>query len=711
MAVIFLALLYNSPAGLVLYWTTNNFFSLGKNILQKQKYAKKGICSALFFGAAALDIFLLFMHPGDLPNRLLAALLVSSVFFLPLFTKSIKVFQKSDFLKKIVYPSPLPSYLYILSCFILFLLYGGVIPASLIASSVEEFSYIGSRTAPFPFIIQTLEQAAGIFLFWGFGLYFIFSKQVRRALIFIITAAAGIGILNVFLIAENFGFLTITMTFSEPKPFSLIPKTYLVNAVEVCIAAAVLIFLVLRDKTKIIVSAQIITLITLFTFGAVNVKKIRDDFIVVKRLYESKNNDKKNIESQYIFSKTGKNILLIMLDCAIGGYVPFIFEEKPELYSKMRGFKGYPNCVSFANHTLIGALPIYGGYEYAPFRINKRDTVPLVVKQQEAYLLLPTILANAGYSVTVTDPPFDNHEMSNLTIFEDYPEIDAKNLNGKYTAQWLREHPEITGFNITELLDTTLIRFSFFKGAPLFLRLFIYDKGKWLTLNSGGGDKLTDVIINDYAFLDTIDRITAVIDSGDTYTALYAHLPHDTAFLQAPDYTPVQNVTDRGKSPLADDARFHVMTASFLLLGRWFDYLKAQGVYDNTRIILVSDHGRGSANFPGNIDLPNGDTLQSYNALLMVKDFNGTDSFISSDAFMTNADVPLIALEGVINNPVNPFTKETLQTDKDNGVAIATVGALSTYRHTKYIYNLKDYQWLHVKDNIFDPANWSGSKK
>lgn len=31
--------------------------------------------------------------------------------------------------------------------------------------------------------------------------------------------------------------------------------------------------------------------------------------------------------------------------------------------------------------------------------------------------------------------------------------------------------------------------------------------------------------------------------------------------------------------------------AAMLRLGEWFDYLREEGVYDNTRIILVSDHG------------------------------------------------------------------------------------------------------------------------
>jgi hypothetical protein len=157
---------------------------------------------------------------------------------------------------------------------------------------------------------------------------------------------------------------------------------------------------------------------------------------------------------------------------------------------------------------------------------------------------------------------------------------------------------------------------------------------------------------------------------------------------------------------LANDGRFHLMTSSFLLLGRWFEYLKSNGIYDNTRIILVSDHGRGSVDFPGNIMLPNGDSLQSFNPLLMVKDFYTDGTLEKSDIFMTNGDVPILAVKDIIENPVNPFTEIPLHSDKDDGIVITTIGAVSTYRHTKYTYNINKNQWLYVKDNIFDLVNW-----
>ena len=40
-------------------------------------------------------------------------------------------------------------------------------------------------------------------------------------------------------------------------------------------------------------------------------------------------------------------------------------------------------------------------------------------------------------------------------------------------------------------------------------------------------------------------------------------------------------------------AHYQINMAAMLQLANWFDYMRENGVYDNTRIILVADHGRG----------------------------------------------------------------------------------------------------------------------
>jgi len=364
---------------------------------------------------------------------------------------------------------------------------------------------------------------------------------------------------------------------------------------------------------------------------------------------------------------------------------------------------------------LAGAPPLYGGYEYSPQAINNRNTVTMLEKHKEAFLLLPILFSDAGYSVTVTDPPFDNYHISNIGIFGEYQQIHAENINRKYSAYWTQRHPGVLGLQIAELLYNNLLRFSLFKIAPHAFRWFIYDDGEWLTMKKAGSQNkinggLTTDTIDDYAFFDFLPELTKIEqDRLNIFIVLYGHLPHNGAFFQVPDYVPAQTITDKGNGPFADEAPYHVNMASFLLLGKWFSFLKENEVYDNTRIIIVADHGSGGVmkNYPQNIPLPKGGRMSSFNPLLMVKDFNAQGDLTVDDSFMTNADAPLLALEKIIENPVNPFTRIPLQSDKAQGIYIVTIGALGSRDHSKYQYRIGKNQWLYVKDNIFDPSNWN----
>jgi YidC/Oxa1 family membrane protein insertase len=696
MAVIFLALLYNSPSGLVLYWTANNVFSLVKNILQKIPHSRKIVFAALAVVIIAADIFLFFFHPGDLPNRLLAMALFTGMGALPLIPRLVKA---------VCVPARfLPFRAFLLSELALFMLLGIVIPSSLIASSVTEFSFIDSLTTPFPFILQTALQTAGILL-WAAALYFLFSPLVKQTLTFLLLIVSVLALSQAFFVSEDFGFITNTLVFSDPKPFGANRLSAVISTALCVIIPAALFALYIRKKQMVFHFLQVIICIALVCVSAVHFVTISRDFAIAGAKRES--GAGMSFEPVYQFSKTGNNVLLIMLDCIVGAYVPYVFEERPDLLDTFAPFTWYPNTVSFADHTLVGALPVYGGYEYTPKAVNARPGTTLLDKQKEAYLLLPAIFANAGFTATVTDPPFDNFQMSNLSIFAADPRIHAENINGKYTALWLQNHPNINIISISNLLGKKLLRFSFFKASPLFMRPFIYDDGEWLMLKENSTGEITPTILNDYALMDLLPDLTAIRDSGAVYTALYSHLPHTTTFLQPPDYTPAQTITNRGTGILKDDSRYHMTMASFILLRKWFNFLKEHGVYDNTRIILVSDHGRGNTGYPGNFTLPGGDKLQSYNALLMVKDFDaaGNDALTVDDSFMTNADAALFAAHGVAAE--NPFTGKVLEPDKANGAAVTTIGALSTYRHSKYGYNIGAGDWLYVHDNIFDPANWS----
>jgi len=345
---------------------------------------------------------------------------------------------------------------------------------------------------------------------------------------------------------------------------------------------------------------------------------------------------------------------------------------------------------------------LYGGYEYAPLEINSRLNETLASKYNESFLVLPQIFRENKYKITATDLPLYEDNIQN--IYSSFPDIKASNILDKYTEDWLNKHPDIQLLSISNLLNNKLIYFSILKCSPVFFRRLIYDNGRWLAAENGNAPYKT---IENYSMLDILPQLTSFSnDEFNTLTMIVNDLPHEPAFLQAPDYTVASvSSTNKGNGHFALNPHYHVNMASFLLLGKWFMFLKENGVYDNTRIIIVSDHGLNIFNdFENNIILPNGDCLQFYAALLLFKDFNAQE-FNIDNQFMVNADTPVLAVQETISDPVNPLTGKKLISRKDNGVTITSSQNFTKAQYHNR-YNIAPNEWLHVQDSIFEPKNW-----
>ena len=186
-------------------------------------------------------------------------------------------------------------------------------------------------------------------------------------------------------------------------------------------------------------------------------------------------------------------------------------------------------------------------------------------------------------------------------------------------------------------------------------------------------------------------------------------LPHNPTYLNKPNYTLGYNPNgeDSIDANTMSNKLYHVNAASLLLVGKYLDYLKENKIYDNTRIIIVSDHGARKISTPHFNDFQNKYSLL-YNPLLLVKDFNSKKQLKTDNSFMTNADVPILALNNLIKNPINPFTnKEINNKEKQKG---AYISPSQTWQKEKFIKKTKflnDFsKILHVNYDIFDEKNW-----
>mgnify|MGYP000932864367 CR=1 FL=1 len=244
----------------------------------------------------------------------------------------------------------------------------------------------------------------------------------------------------------------------------------------------------------------------------------------------------------------------------------------------------------------------------------------------------------------------------------------------------------------------------------------VYENGKWMV-----GIKNWKPM-NDLCGIDRLERHNETDESfvliDGKCTLFFANeTPHRPLYLQAPNYIPIPDPTDI-TNPLQHDRlsktleqiHYHANAATILQVGKWLQYLKDEDVYDNTRIIIVADHGyflmvEDFKNFP-----EKGVNYAKYNPLLAVKDFDAQGTIKTLDTFMTNADVPLIALQGFVDKPINPLTNKLMHeyVDKEQ----VNVYNISNHGQDNqgYQYQFKSDHNFIVTENIFLEENWRENK-
>lgn len=678
-AIIFLILLYQSPSGLLLYWTSNNIFSLTKNIILSHTSRSKSVHSSkLQFTQAGFVSFLLLIE--------------------------------------------------------LTLLLGGSIPADVINSSVTEMVNVGVNTVPLHYVFYALQVYGGLFIFWGIVIQLMLPYEKHSIYTAFLLCITSCFLINFYCFPYVGSSLSNALTFLM-TPYKL-STAYIIRNAIVTFFCSLLAVLLWKKYPKIILSVVIALPAISTIFFLRDAVSIHERSNIWYEIHPTSDNHRDN--DCIPLSRSGKNIIIIGLDRAIGNYLPFLFAEKPELYQAFDGFTWYPNTVSFGLQTAMAMPPLMGGYEYTPLEMNARTEDTITDKTNEALRVMPTIFSDAGYHVTVIDPPLANYQTpGDVSIYDDLPNVDAFLMDGYYASPAEKEIA-------SHLLERNTIFYSLYRCVPVVFNDYIYDDGRYL---NAAGALPPSSFIEAHAVLKNLDSVSTVTDSAqNSLVILYNYTTHEPALLVSPDYDVKDSLygyneafpekltlgdqtlsfESENSSAAFSAAHYHINMAAYLRLAEYFDYLKQEEVWDNTRIIIVADHGMSLENFdyllyhfdldPQTIENYDAETLaalgdfsidiESITPLLMVKDFNAS-GFNVDYSFMTNADVPCIATSDVIADPVNPYTLSPLNTDsKNSDVAIpyfiVKPGTTFTNR-----FPTENSVVLHVHDDIYNEQNWS----
>lgn len=683
MALLFLILLYESPSGLVLYWTLNNLFSLIKNILQK----------------------------------LLASL-----------RRARKVPEEKSAAGAKGNGGTAEKKIFILGSLVLTLLTGVLIPSAVLLASPSEFVLISDFRSPLVHVLSAFLLAAGLFLVWFGIFYYLAGPRGKKAFSFAVWLLSGLTIVNYMFFGTKLGNMSAELKYDISPVFSADQVGF--NLLILLALAFLMTLLWLRLK-KLVPGVLLVLVFAIGGMGGLNLINTQKQLPQIREVVYNVPDEL----AHFTLSRNGKNVIVIMMDRAVGAYVPYLFQEKPELKKKFEGFTFYPNTLSFGPVTNIASPALFGGYDYTPERMNARNKVKIAKKHDEALKLMPVTFYNEGYDVTLCDPTYAGYSwFPDLSAFDAYPGMHTYITNEGQFSLYGKEGQNV---KMTQLWERNFFCYSIMKISPLALQPFLYQEGSyfkaeaaveltqlWYGMSVAKG--LHQPFLNAYSVLCSLPAMTRISDGDDNnFMMMVNYTAHEPNLLQEPQYEPSQQVNnlsyDADPSRFTVDGRtlkidkitqmahYHVNMAAMLRLGVWMEFLRANGLYDNTRIIIVADHGRDL----GILDemkfgQENYEDVLTYNPLLLVKDFNAPKEECATDSrFMTNADTPILAFKDLIDHPVNPQTgkpvTEELKYQPEQHVFFSDIYSTVKNNGTVFLPGT----WLRMRgDNIFDMSAW-----
>lgn len=606
LAFVFLVILYDSPSGLVLYWTFNNLISLIRNLIMKIKQFK-----FFFFYNKVINV-----------NKTTSQK-YTSINFIAFFLFVLNTFVVVSFLMPTNIIVSAPTIFYDKSYSYLILLF-----------------YISLRFF-------------GIFVFWPIILYFFSSKKLKIFLMYLILNISFIFLLSMFnLFNETF--------------YNVFCYVFVLSLVS---------FFLYKKKFSIIIKMMIFIILTVFVLSVLNIHKINEYYNHRATFVQSDNIKKIHL------SKNNKNIIVFMLDSAIGSYLPYIFSKNKQLNDIYTGFVYYRNTLSYFSSTILALPSVLGGYEYIPKNINKLKNKDILNKIEEGNFVLPKILKDRNWNVTLFDYQYNNNEFHNDYLIGEYSQL--------YRQEYINSKVNISIKNDISQIDQ-FVKYSLIYCMPKFLKhLFTNRTNKEYSYLF-----YTNHFIDNFSALFYLPYITDFKSDNNNFYFIYNLLTHenvDVSQLQSDQY---DLFFKNNKLNL-----YYENYVAYSLIGKFLLYLKENNVYDNTRVVIVADHGESY-----HYHTP---SKSFYNPILFVKDFNANGEYKTDNTFMTNADMPLIVLKDVVDNPINPFTNNKL-TNEEKKEGVLLLNALDRYapKHFKNKVFEKDSKFIYVKDYIFDKKNW-----
>ena len=473
---------------------------------------------------------------------------------------------------------------------------------------------------------------------------------------------------------------------------------YILDALALAVLGIVVTCAMRKLPCRIVASVFLILHAVVLFQGAVKCIKASAGDLSVSASATQPDFDKMADNAAVRLSKKHQNVMVFMLDMVQGHSFTNVFVDK-QISQKLNGFVWYPNSVSIANMTCPSMPAIYGGMDFAPDKLNADANRSLNAKATDIMHRLRDDFKKRGFKFV--------HYNCNLAVFVN----DLTRVSPLYDKAFLSH---VTGkpdyFGVSRMLEILRCN-ALLQASPLVFRPFIYNGGYWrgCGLSSSGSFR---PFSDDHMFYEALPKVTDLADGDEGFfNFFHVEVTHNPWGIPDAD----------GKITKTDNVG--VLKWIVARLGEYFEWMKSNGVYDNTRIVLISDHGlvnmpKGEFN-PATDPMKNRQLwkkftagisdcrmlqeqkIQMLNNLLVIKDYNEGASLRCDGRIMSNSDLKtILECEHVTK------TVATLPLEREAFVTIpATDG--SGFQPNKTMDILLHFR---IKNNVFDLANWERVK-
>lgn len=405
----------------------------------------------------------------------------------------------------------------------------------------------------------------------------------------------------------------------------------------------------------------------------------------------------------FAFSQQGENILIVMLDTFTGDHMREILDKDPQLTDQFEGFTWYPDTLAPGGATILSIAALLGGENYTTKAINGLGKASLLEAMHEGFAVLPNIFAPRGYDISLAGVDHLLPELMGPVCPYSSQLLMMGDDNAYRTAftghwrQWkgLPEPPQ-------KSYASFLAAVGLFRAAPWILRGKIYADASWLStqhvnLNPTEGPM---------AMLDLLPQLSHSTQQKSTLKYLSSMVTHSPWQLDPLTCLPAKEQRRHVRPDGVIVEHLGTERCALLALGRWMQWMKDNGVYDNSRIFFLSDHGSNDSaqlkGIPSETLTANG--LWRPHSLLMVKEKNSRGPLQTDPRLMSGAD--LTSLICGSDDPCPGFTRKAARLDgPDNATRERTFdfGQSSMIRHEKNRFLTTRYV---VNGTIFDKRNW-----